>query len=524
VTIVGEIKTQKNQLMEINMNSILDFVPGKVTLWPNQITTLMEVEKYWDMNQVVVIISPVGSGKSIVGQTIARWRKRKDESTATILHRVALQDQYADNFKDVALLKGKSRYSCSSGGTCHDNYEETDSYCESCPYKISIDRATEEANAIFNYQSYSLRNITKTNIILDEGHTASDIIAEMFSLSLWQGIHDYPNKMSTHGDVALWLEKEIVRIGKDIVELADYVEKNPKEELSKELSALRQTINLYRRVLDGLQRAPTDFFIEHVEGTFRNKPSKGLRVRPVNLAALPPIMWPHETKKIVIMSATFSEKDMSILGLMDRKYKFIECDSPIPHSQRKVIVDNPHNMSYKYQEKNIPKLAKQLLGIFDEYPDVKGFVHLPYSMAEKIREDLLVNPRVIWHDKDNKEDVLKAFKASKEPLIMLASGFAEGVDLKGKEFGFQVITKVMFPSMADKLNEMLYREDSERMSWQTVRTILQQAGRICRGPDDEGVTIITDGSFGNKLKKRRGLYQRANKYFPKYFKDSLEWR
>ena len=119
----------------------------------------------------------------------------------------------------------------------------------------------------------------------------------------------------------------------------------------------------------------------------------------------------------------------------------------------------------------------------------------------------------IWDDSD-----------SKKPVIMLASGFAEGVDLKGEEFGFQVITKVMYPSMADKLNAMLYKEDPQRMAWQTVRTILQQSGRICRGPEDKGDTWIIDGAFGNKKKKRMGLYQRSNSYFPQYFKSSLEWK
>lgn len=504
--------------------SILDHTPKGYTPWPNQIKALLDIEKSWDRNQVVVLVSPVGSGKSMVAMTVSEWRKSKGESTANVMHRVVLQDQYADTYPEVPILKGKARYECKSGGTCHDTFENTDSYCEACPYQTAIIRATEEPVSIFNYQSYALRKIVKHNLILDEGHTASDIIAEMFSLSLWQGHHKYPMKMATHGDVAIWLEKEIISVTREHGELKDYAGNNPEEDLAKDISSLQQTLTLYRRVLEGLQRAPTDFFIEHIKGTFRGKQTNGLRVRPVNLSALPPIMWPHDTKKILIMSATFTEADLSILGLKDRKIKFIECDSPIPVSHRKIIVDNPYNMSYKYQESNIPKQAAQLLKIFDLYPDQKGFIHLPYSMAEKMKDYLSANPRVMWHDKDNKEDVLKQFIASKKPVIMLASGFAEGVDLKGEEFGFQVITKVMYPSMADKLNAMLYKEDHQRMAWQTVRTILQQSGRICRGPEDKGDTWIIDGAFGNKKKKRMGLYQRSNSYFPQYFKSSLEWK
>jgi Rad3-related DNA helicase len=222
------------------------------------------------------------------------------------------------------------------------------------------------------------------------------------------------------------------------------------------------------------------------------------------------------------MSATFVPQDLRLLGLRNRTVKFLESDSPIPVANRKIIVDNPYNMSYKYQEENMPKMAEHLMDIFSRHTDKKGMVHIPYSWKDRLKP-LMNSDRLMWHDSHDKEDVLKAFKKSLKPMIMMASGFQEGVDLRGEEFGFQVITKIMWPSKQDKLNDMLYREDIDRMKWETCRSVIQQAGRICRGPDDHGITYVADGAFGNVKKKRRGLYQQGTKYWPKYFKESLEW-
>ena len=503
--------------------SILEYVPAGFTLWHNQVKTLLEVEAAWNAHQIIIIQSPVGSGKSLMAMTISNWRSSLGEDTANVLHRVALQDQYEDTFPDVPVLRGKGRYTCHQGGTCHDEYSAVGEYCSGCPYQSSLNAVTESDVALFNYQSYIYNRLFKHNLILDEGHVTAGIVGDMFSLTLWQAKHKYPKNMNTHGQVAVWLEQELKRINRDLDELVKFAEENKDEEYKDEIASLKASRSTYSRVLGGLQKAPIDFFIEKIEGEYHNKKTAGLRVRPVTLAELPPALWPSKTKKIVIMSATFVDQDLSLLGLKDRSIKFLESDSPIPVGNRRIIVDNPYNMGYKYQENNIPKMVKHLNKIFERHPDKKGMVHIPYSWRETLK-DLMPSSRIMWHDSQNKEEVLKDFKASKDPVIMMASGFQEGVDLRGEEFGFQVITKIMWPSKQDQLNEMLYREDVGRMVWETCRSVIQMAGRICRGPDDHGITYIADGAFGNARKKRRGLYQQGAKYFPKYFTESLEWR
>jgi Rad3-related DNA helicase len=506
--------------------SILDYVPDKFKdlLWPHQERTLLEVEAAWNAHQVIVLTAPVGSGKSLIAMTIAAWRATKGESTANVLHRVALQNQYKSTFPQIPNLRGKARYDCHSGGNCLDTHTKTREYCPKCPYQVSVQEVTEAPVSLFNYQSYLYSKLFKQNLILDEGHVAAGIVGDMFSLTLWRDKHEYPETMKTHGDVATWLEGELKRLTKDLDNLADLVTKFPEEDFGEDIKAAKQVHGNYTRILRGLQRAPTDFYIEKFyEEWASGEVKEGLRVRPVTLSELPPILWPQQTKKIVILSATFIDKDLSMLGLKNRSIAFIESDSPIPVENRKIIVDNPFNMGYKYQEKNLPAMAEHLEKIFNKHPDCKGMVHIPYSMRATLQDLLAGNSRLMWHDSNNKDEVLAQFKAAPGNQILMASGFQEGVDLRGKEFGFQIITKVMWPTMTDKLNEMLYREDPDRMLWETVRSIIQMTGRICRGPDDEGLTYIVDAAFGNVAKKRRGLYQRGEALFPNYVKEAIEW-
>ena len=77
--------------------------------------------------------------------------------------------------------------------------------------------------------------------------------------------------------------------------------------------------------------------------------------------------------------------------------------------------------------------------------------------------------------------------------------------------------------MADKLIAKWASEDSPWYNWMTARTIEQQVGRICRGPDDFGKTYIVDLAFGNIPKKRPGFVQRAHKLFSKDFLESITW-
>jgi Rad3-related DNA helicase len=517
--------------------SILDYCPPSFTLRDNQIKILKQVETNWSRYHVIIIPAAVGSGKSLIAQTIARWRASFDESTATITPRVALQGQYQESFPDVPSLKGRGRYSCQEGSkmSCEDHHEIFGKYCEGCVYKKAKADAIESPNSIFNFHSYILGKMYKDNLILDEAHNIFPVMGDMFSTTVWKHKHKYPDNFNELEDVSIWLEKVIKKTLADIIslesmfkELRTLTKHTVRKEIENTYKVYQQhkrNLHKYKTVLGGLQRAPANFFIEHDEAFYNGRMKDCLRIRPTTLQDMPAILWPLDsTKKIVMMSGTISEVDVSYMGLQGMKVKFLDSDNPIPASNRPIVVDNPINMSWKYQEKNSPKMVEHLSMLMDRHPDTKGIIHTTYGLAARFKPLMRGNKRILWHTKDNREDILKQFLKSKKPVVLMACGFAEGIDLAGPDYGFQIISKVQWPSKADKMIDYLYTHQIERIVWDTVRTIIQQSGRICRGATDYGITYIVDGAFGNIKKKRNGLFQRSLRFWDKSIQDAIEWR
>jgi Rad3-related DNA helicase len=522
--------------------SILDFVPeGFITTdgdarYEEQKSILLQVEKNYERFDVLVIPSDVGTGKSLLGQVISRWRESKKESTATIVHRVSLQNQYQDTFAGLDVLKGRQRYKCIDGFKhCEEHYDLFEEYCTTCPYAAAKAKCISSANAVFNFQSYLLNKAYKDNLIVDEAHNILSIMGDFFSLVLWRHIHDYPDGIDTHGDVAIWLEAQLKTVGQELAQGREelriakdgsggsHILPRKYQKISRKVKELSRLSKKYEQVLAGLQRAPMNYFIEHSKEEYRGELLDCLKIRPTTLRDMPEILWPQShTKKIILMSGTIAPRDIAEMGLHGRKVKFLDTNNPIEPDRRQIIIRNPLNMSYKYQDKNIKPLALQIKGILEDHPDVKGMVHMTYGMAAKMKK-LLKGDRFMWHTKENKEDVLKEFKAHEEPKVMIACGMSEGVDLAGPTFGFQIIAKVQWPSKQDKMIDMFYKKDIERIIWDTVRTIRQQSGRICRGADDRGVTYIIDSAFGNIRKKRQGLFQQSRQFWPDDIVKAMIW-
>jgi Rad3-related DNA helicase len=170
-------------------------------------------------------------------------------------------------------------------------------------------------------------------------------------------------------------------------------------------------------------------------------------------------------------------------------------------------------MSYKYQDVSVPIMAKYLLTLLDKHPDEKGLIHVPYQLAVKLRPHLK-HKRLMWHDNKDKDEAYKAFRATTQPAVLVASGMAEGVDLPYDAGRWQAIIKIQYPSLADNLMKYFMNSEPSWYAWLSVRTLVQQCGRICRGPDDYGVTYILDVAFENLLRYNKRL-------MPKYFLDAL---
>lgn len=459
----------------------------------------------WNKYDVFVYKGPVGAGKSVCAIATAKWRASLKDAAAVLTPRVMLQDQYTKEFTDVESLKGRSHYSCDDAGDCASHYNVCENYCSGCPYTQAKAKIVEDSVGVFNFLSYMFGSYTAHTLIIDEAHNAFEIVSEMYTKYIYRCVEDYGN-INTIGEAMIYLEKKQT----GLVMKLDQLRNSQGDE--DEIIVLSKEIRHNKLMIAGVQKSPKDFFFEKRMLMYRGKETEALRLQPITLNNLSSLLF-QGCSKIILMSGTINEMDIEKLGLQNKRIGYIEGPSPIPAANRPVVYKPVANMAYKHQQVAMPILATEILATADKEPG-KGVIHTTYDVAAKLRPMLDGNPRFLFHDKNNKDAVYKRFRESDESLILVASGMAEGIDLPGDAGRWQVITKIHYPSLADGV--MMYYKDKEKnyYSWLTVRTLVQQCGRISRGPDDYGKTYIFDTCFEN-------LYKFNKKLFPSYFHEGL---
>jgi Rad3-related DNA helicase len=216
------------------------------------------------------------------------------------------------------------------------------------------------------------------------------------------------------------------------------------------------------------------------------------------------------------MSATINEHDIRDLGLDNRRVVYIECDSPIPPANRPVVVLPTAKVNYENQDAAVPLLAEQIRKLLEKHQD-SGVIHCTYELAEKIKVLLKDEPRLLWHNKYDRDAKYAEYlreAGGGGSKVLVCSGMYEGIDLSYDLARWQVICKVPFPSLADSVvNERLARRP-DSYAWSAIRDVLQATGRVCRTPTDKGVTYILDNSFET-------VWNRWPDLFPGWFRQAV---
>jgi Rad3-related DNA helicase len=240
----------------------------------------------------------------------------------------------------------------------------------------------------------------------------------------------------------------------------------------------------------------------------------------ISLVPLSPEPHPsifRSPEKLIFMSATINELDITDLGISDnRKILKLELPSVIPSSRRPVIPLGVAGVSYSSLRTVAPVLVNYIKEIAEFHGAVKGFVHATYSTAAELRRYLSDDPRYIFHTSTDSKRRFDEWLES-EDKIFIASGFEEGIDLKGDEFSWQILTRIPWPSLADPaIRKKVEVLGDSWYYWQTLKAVIQAYGRICRDVNDYGVTYVLDSNW-DKLIRESGKYN----FLPKFFEEAI---
>jgi len=234
-------------------------------------------------------------------------------------------------------------------------------------------------------------------------------------------------------------------------------------------------------------------------------------------------LWRHG-ERFLLMSATILEPRTFArnLGIPDGEWEFIDLPSTFPKENRPVYYIPCANMTHKTAQDEWPKVVEAVDAVLDAHPDDKVLVHtVSYSLSRYIAGNTRHKGRVIIYDgARDRAAALERFRASDEPLVMLAPSMERGVDLPDDLCRVVVIVKVPYRSLGDKqVSARLYGSKDGR-AWYVVdaiRTLVQMSGRGVRHERDWAKTYILDAQFGLVLKE----WKRA---FPQWWLEALETR
>jgi len=284
-------------------------------------TEVLEVlNKEWENYEVFVIQAPTAFGKTGLAKTLQNAFRSVSVITPTNL----LVDQYLEEFPDTPTLHRLDSYHCEKWDRpCPATRGKLREFCnirrDSCKCPAAGDLATakyQRGPGIYNYHTYMAHRLYRDVLVVDEAHNLIPTIRDRQAVHIWQHDYRYPSNMWSTEEMRKWLS------GLDKKKLAH-----------KKIQILREAVQY--QVPTHIARRTTAPF--NGKGTRRGFPEERdcIELLPVDISEAPPIMWPKEVSKIVLLSATIGQKDIEALGLSRggplgrRRILYIKCKSPI---------------------------------------------------------------------------------------------------------------------------------------------------------------------------------------------------
>ncbi len=484
------------------------------TLREIQRQALDQLGQAWDKYDVFILQAPTAFGKSAISKCIMNALKSVSVITPTNL----LVEQFLAEFPDTPTLSRLDSYWCEEWKRpCPVTRAKLRNFCRGgvCPCSAEMSTAKyRRGPGIYNYHTYLAHRLNRDVLICDEAHNVIPQVRERLALTIWQHDYKYPRSMYSPEQMGQW-----------IASLPANRQRHKKIQLLAE--AVRYKVPKYI-----VQRTTQEF---NGKGTIRGQPEDRdcLKLLPVDISDAPPIFWPQEVKKIVLLSATIGPKDVEALGLggKGRRVCYIKCASPIPAEQRPIVPICSVSVNRERMDEATNELAIEIEKIAEHHIGEKGVIHATYQLAALLRSRFGASgefgsgngegassghSRYLFHTRENRADIYQRFRDAppEHGTILVASGLYEGIDLPGDLGRWQVLAKIPWMSLGNPAIRHLADLDPEWYLWECAKTTIQACGRICRTPEDYGATYILDRSFWR-------LYKEAKHMLPDWFLEAI---
>jgi Rad3-related DNA helicase len=507
----------------------------------------------------VVIEAGTGVGKSAIGLTVSRYLTNDishilpadDSGTYFLTTQKILQEQYIQDFGGfngpMKSIKSSANYKCGFNAktTCAESQralrttEKGSRFWKACTfnciYKKTKESFLEGDEGITNFPyflaetQYAGKLKPRQVLVIDEAHNMAAELSKFIEITISDKFtkaflgFNLPAKLTANKYIE-WIRGTYVpTIGSKLKHLEKMLEKyvglkeklrsgefatvaKKFELLDKHVCKVRRFLELYSKDNWVLNEIPAD-----------GRSGRKIEFKPIDVAPFAEEMLYSFGNKVLLMSATILDHNafLESVGISHSECEFISLKSPFPPENRPIIYSGIGKMSSKTIEETLPRMVQAVKAILEQHKNEKGIIHChSYRVANYIKKNIK-STRLLIHNSENRDVILEKHKKAKKPTVLISPSMTEGVDLKEDLSRFQIICKVPYPYLGDKL----VRKKMNKWKWwyplQTAKTIVQATGRSVRSEQDTAVTYILDSDFGI-------FYNRNKAMFPESFKESLQ--
>ena len=514
------------------------------------------IDAYESGKRYVILELGTGVGKSATGITIARYmqsygstiKNEADEpltgayivTTQKILQEQYLRDFGPQNGKNLLRsIKSSNNYTCSfySDQSCAEskrilsklgkqlNGTEFQKHCkQECKYSLEKQEFIDSAISVTNFpyilaeSTYAGKLEPRAMLVVDEAHNTETELGKFVEVTFSEKfakevLKCKPPKSETQSAIFEWVKttyrksakKYASDVEKSLAKLSGDIEgygsvSKQYEMLEKHLGKLDQFMESYK---------PDNWVMNIVLPPMDSKKAgKKYEFKSIDISSYSYPSFFRLGGRVLLMSATIVDKDIfcESLGIPTTDVAYLSIPSPFPIKNRPVHFIPVGSMSKNNIEATLPKMAEVVGMLLEKHSKEKGIIHCTNFKVAKYIQENVSSSRLMLHDSNNREEVLKNHIKSEEPTVLLSPSMMEGVDLYDELSRFQIICKIPFPYLGDLVIQKRMEKNKFWYPYMTAKSMIQSLGRSIRNESDYADSYILDSDWERFFRNNRKMF------------------
>lgn len=494
------------------------------------------IDAYSSGKKYVILNAPTGTGKSIIGYSIAKYFK----SAYILTSQKVLQEQYYNDLS-IPMVLGRSNYACKENpnltcemGACFRNPKKM---CKkqgaiTCPYYIERSNCFGSPFSNLNYSYFiAMTNtelLTPRNLIIaDECHNLESELLKQCTVKIDENLLKFinnskikvPMPSDSTSSKCKWLVIDFYeQIKMDFLYLKSKLNKLENFKSTREHKLLTSKYNLLEKLIISVKSISEQ--LEKKEKIIVTQEKDFIEFKMLHGKNIfKSVMEPYGNVFLFMSASILNYKCyVKDLGLNIEDVEYIECESQFPVENRLIHYLPVGSMSFKSKNETMPKLISKIDQLLKANKNVKGIIHTGnYDIAEKIISGLSFSDqatRLLMPKGKERQMILDTFFNSTKPYVLISPSLTEGIDLKEDLSRLCIICKVPYANLMDKWTKTRMTENQEWYLNLACMSLVQMTGRSIRSETDYASTYILDSDFLNLAKNSINI-------FPKWWQESV---